>query len=285
MELVKLYVDVIFMENFIINFIILLLTRKFSKEKTNNLKLIFGAFLGASYVILLFFSLPNIFYSFGFKIIISIMIIIVSFGIKRIKNFLKIISTFYIISFIMGGTAFALIYVVNFDFKQIIIWSIILTIVLIYIAWDYIIKRNIQNKLIHVLHVNIMNTNKDIKAMIDTGNSLYDPLSKIPVIIVEYDALKEILPESIKNLFSKEDYQSIFKIPNMVKDDKWMERLRIIPYNSIGNENGLLLGIKPDNITIDENGKTLKDVILGIYAKKFSENNNYEAIIGPELIA
>ncbi|SNX52781.1 sigma-E processing peptidase SpoIIGA [Thermoanaerobacterium sp. RBIITD] len=284
MGLVKLYVDVIFLENLIINYIILYLTKRFSKAKTRNLNLFFGSFIGALYVVMIFLSLPDIFYSFSFKIIISILIIIITFGIKKLYEFIKLLSIFYMISFIIGGVAFALIYLVNFNFKQIIIGSIIISILLIYINWGYIVKKNINSNLIHVLHINIKDLKKDIKAVLDTGNTLYDPLSNFPVVIVEYNAIKDILPEGIKNLYKEGNLNDVFKIPEVIKEDEWLERFRVVPFKSVGNDNGMLVGFMPDNVIIDDNEKTLKDVIIGIYLKRLNKTGEYEALIGPELL-
>lgn len=284
LELVEMYVDVIFLENLIINYIILYLTKRFSKTNTKNINLFFGSLLGASYVILMFLSLPDIFYSLAFKIIISILMIIITFRVKRLYSFLKLLSIFYMISFIIGGAAFALIYLVNFDLKQIIIGALFISILLIYIGWGYITKKNLDSSIIHILHININNIKKDIKAILDTGNTLHDPLSNYPVVIVEYNALKDMLPEGIKNLFDKGSINDVFQISEAVNDDKWLKRFRIVPYNSIGNDSGMLVGFIPDNISIDNNVKSLKNVIIAIYLKKLNATGDYEALIGSELL-
>nr|WP_244262191.1 sigma-E processing peptidase SpoIIGA [Thermoanaerobacter wiegelii] len=49
-----MYLDVIFFENLIINYLILSLTRKFSKKGSKPIKLFLGALLGACYVLIFF---------------------------------------------------------------------------------------------------------------------------------------------------------------------------------------------------------------------------------------
>ncbi|WHE08410.1 sigma-E processing peptidase SpoIIGA [Thermoanaerobacterium thermosaccharolyticum] len=279
-----MYVDVIFLENLIINYIILYLTKRFSKSEARNIYLFFSSLLGALYVILIFFSLPNIIYSLSFKIIISILMIIITFGCKKLYEFIKIMSIFYLISFIVGGTAFALIYLVNFDLKQIIIGALFISILLIYIGWGHISKKNLESDIIHVVQININNIKKDVKAILDTGNTLHDPLSSYPVVIVEYSALKDLLPEGIKNLFDRGNIDDIFKIPKVVDDDRWLKRFRLVPYNSIGNDSDMMVGFIPDNLVIDDNKKSFKNVIVGIYLKKLSTTGDYEALIGSELL-
>ncbi|MCP2239902.1 sigma-E processing peptidase SpoIIGA [Thermoanaerobacterium thermosaccharolyticum] len=279
-----MYVDVIFLENLIINYIILYLTKRFSKSKARNINLFFSSLLGASYVILIFFSLPNIIYSLPFKIIISILMIIITFGYKKLYEFIKIMSIFYLISFIVGGAAFALIYLVNFDLKQIIIGALFISILLIYIGWGYITKKNLESDIIHVIQIDMNNIKKDIKAILDTGNTLHDPLSNYPVVIVEYNALKDLLPEGVKNLFDRGNINDIFEIPKVVDDDRWLKRFRLVPYNSIGTDSGMMVGFIPDNLIIDDNKKSFKNVIIGIYLKRLNTTGDYEALIGSELL-
>ncbi len=105
-----------------------------------------------------------------------------------------------------------------------------------------------------------------IKAYIDSGNTLKDPLSQKPVIIVE------------KNVMEK-----IIDVDNLVEGGENL-KLRLIPFKSIGKQNGMLIGIKPEYIKIKHNDiQTItKNVIVGIYDKKISKN--YSALIGLEIL-
>lgn len=279
-----MYADVIFIENLIINYIILYLTKRFSRSNTNNAKLIFSSALGALYVILIFFSLPNIIYSLTFKIIISILMVAIAFGFNRFHEFIRVLSIFYLVSFIIGGTAFALIYVVNIDIRQIIIAALFFAILLTYIGWGYISKKNIESNILYKLHIEMDNKVRDVTAILDTGNTLHDPISNYPVAIVEYNAVKELLPEKLKNVFDSMGNESIFEMTKVVDDDKWLKRLRLVPFNSIGNDSGILIGFIPDNLVVEGYRKSQKNAIVGIYFKKLNETSDYEALIGTELL-
>lgn len=120
----------------------------------------------------------------------------------------------------------------------------------------------------------------DINAIIDTGNFLREPLTGKPVIIVEKDVLKNAIPVDI--LENMEDIINGRKII----EDKYMSKIRLIPFSALGTENGLLLGIKPENFYINYQGKILenKNIIVGIYNKKLSKNNKYNALVGLDII-
>ena len=119
----------------------------------------------------------------------------------------------------------------------------------------------------------------DINAIIDTGNFLKEPITGKPVIIVEKDVLKNVIPADI--LENSQDIINGKKI-----EDKYMAKIRLIPFSALGTENGLLLGIKPDNFYINYQGKISenKKVIVGIYNKKLSRNNKYNALVGLDIM-
>ena len=118
------------------------------------------------------------------------------------------------------------------------------------------------------------------KAIIDTGNFLKEPLTGNPVVIVE----KQVLEECI----SAEILQNVQDIINgkIKVSDKYISKIRLIPFSALGTENGLILGIKPDNFVIKYQGKSMqnKNVIIGIYEKILSRNNKYNALVGLDII-
>lgn len=64
-----------------------------------------------------------------------------------------------------------------------------------------------------------------------------------------------------------------------------MSKFRVIPYNSIGKQNGLMLGFKADEvkIIIDEEERTIKNTIIGIFNQSFN-SQTYSALISLEII-
>lgn len=59
----------------------------------------------------------------------------------------------------------------------------------------------------------------------------------------------------------------------------------IIPYKSIGNENGMLLGFKPDYVIFyDDEKKYIENSVIGICNEVLSCNNVYSGIFGLEIL-
>ena len=67
--------------------------------------------------------------------------------------------------------------------------------------------------------------------------------------------------------------------------DKYIKKLKFIPFSSLGRQNGMLVGIKPDFVEIVEEQKTQKrnDIIIGIYEKSLTKDGRYRALMGIEV--
>ena len=67
---------------------------------------------------------------------------------------------------------------------------------------------------------------------------------------------------------------------------EYLTRLKLIPYSSLGKQNGMLVGIKPEYIEIEneEQIKKIENVIIGIYNKSLTKKGEYRALVGIELL-
>jgi hypothetical protein len=72
---------------------------------------------------------------------------------------------------------------------------------------------------------------------------------------------------------------------NEVNSIDGARNIRLIPFSSLGNENGVLFGFKPDYIKIyaDEE-KIQKNVVVGVFNGKLTKTNLYSGLIGLNLL-
>ena len=122
----------------------------------------------------------------------------------------------------------------------------------------------------------------NIKVILDTGNLLTEPITKTPVLIVESKKLKSIIPENVLDNIEDVMYNKCFE--NIEEDIRL--RCSIIPYSSIGKNNGIIIGFRPDYIKIyTEEGEVIrKKVIVGIYNNNIAKNGLYSGLIGLNLL-
>lgn len=130
------------------------------------------------------------------------------------------------------------------------------------------------------IKININSNTVYTKAIIDTGNFLKEPITKIPVAVVEKDILKGVIPEEILNNLS-----NIIEGKEIALGE-YLSKIRLIPFMSLGKENGMLIGIKADGLAINTQDDIvfIKNIIIGIYDGSLSKTGKYRALIGLELL-
>jgi len=273
--------------------IIIFATSIILKKEIKILRIILGSTIGAAYACIYYISNLRIYSNIILKLVLSIAIVYVSFNSKTIKSFLKELLFFYFTSFTFGGVTFALLYFISPSdilFQNGVLVGIyplkmILTGGLIGFAIILCSFKSIKNKIVKKdmkCTIKIKFEEKTIitNAIIDTGNFLKEPLTGKPVVIVENNILKEVISADIL-----ENLKDIINGTKQI-DEKYMKRLKLIPFSALGTERGLLFGIKPDEFSINYQDKEIKDnnVIIGLYDKKLSKNNRYNALVGLDLI-
>ena len=263
-----------------------------------HLRLFFASLIGAIYTIISYISKVQIYSNFILKFLLSIVIIYVAFNPQKAKNMWKDLLIFYLTSFVFGGAAFALIYIVkpqeilennglvlNSNSLKVIFISAIIAFIVVIIGFK-IVKNKISAKDMYCdLKIKINDKNIETKAMIDTGNFLKEPITNTPVIVVEHTLLYDCIPKEILNHMESILGGDFSEIPDQVKEE-YVSRLKVIPFSSLGKQNGMLLGIKAEKVIVksEEEEKKTENAIIGIYNKSLTKRGEYRALLGIELI-
>lgn len=293
-----IYIDVIFFENLIMNAIILYATGILLKIKPKQVRVIISSAIGSAYAIITYITKISLYTSLVLKVILAIIMVYIAFYPQNFKRLLKQVAIFYLASFVFGGVALYLIYYIkpqdilmrngmfvgDYALKTIMLGAIV-GFIAIKISIK-LIKTKINSKDMYCrIKFKLFEKNVETKAMIDTGNLVKEPITNVPVVIVESTLLEEILPNKILNNLENilaGDFSQISE----VMQEKYISKLRCIPFSSLGKQNGMLLGIRADEIEIEtsEDKKISTNVIIGIYDKSLTKNGEYRALIGIELI-
>ena len=290
------YIDIILLENLCMNYIILFATAYIMKIKISHIRIIASSSIGAVYSIMLYMQILPIYSSIFMKIILSVVMVYISYAPKSVKIAIKQLIIFYLISFAFGGCAFALLYFVKpqdifikngvyigtYPLKIALLGGIV-GFVITYIAFKIIKNKATKEEMIYKLKIKINDKTVEVNALLDTGNKLKDPITLVPVIVIEKQKLYNFLPKEILENIDKIIGGDSNKL--IEENIKYMSKFRVIPYNSIGKQNGLMLGFKADEvkIIIDEEERTIKNTIIGIFNQSFN-SQTYSALISLEII-
>lgn len=243
----KMYIDLFFIFNVIMDYIIIMSTNILLKRRTSYIRMILSSLIGGISSLVLFTSLNKI----VIEIVSIVIMVLISFGYKGIRYLINNILYMYILSTLLGG----IIYLFNIKVSN----SMFLTyLVIIVISIEIMILYIKENKKMRSIYNNYYKVDiyfKDREKLsligfVDTGNNLYDPYKKRPVIIVHNKYIKE---------------------------DKYI----LVPYHTI-NGNGLLKCIKPDIIFID--GIGYKGNVLIGFSDSFNFGDGVDVILHKDIM-
>ena len=294
---ITIYIDIIFLENLIMNSIILYATAIILKIRPKTIRIIISSAIGSMYGIITYVTEIQIYTSVILKAILAIIMIYVAFNPQNMKKMWKQVAIFYLTSFVFGGVTLYLIYYIKpqevFIKNGVFVGEYILKVIMLGAIVAFvtikislkIIKTKISPKDMYCkIKVKLNEKTIETRAMIDTGNLAKEPITNTPVVIVESTLLEGILPIKILNNLENILGGDFSQISDEMKE-KYISKFRCIPFSSLGKQNGMLLGIRADEILVEteEERKISNNIILGIYDKSLTKRGEYRALIGIEL--
>ncbi len=252
--------------NFVMNLYLYALLRKTLKATATCFRVWAGSALGAaaSAALLIMPGLPVFIKRFAGPAAVSIAVTAGIFKLKRASEIVKATEYLYIYAFAFGGMMkFLFSYLPFLNKAQGSIWYILGAGMLGYEAAGRWLTQLRGKRKCAICKVQIGGCGKGVwlAALVDTGNSLRDPVSGRPVSVVDGDVFDRL------------------------GDMKRPEKMKVIPYRSIGQEHGMMEGYEVPEIVIDSGGELLRQqkAILGISKTKVSTDGRYQMILHPDL--
>lgn len=272
------YADVLVALNLLVNYFLLLVSDKILKTDTKIWRLILSAFVGAVSSLYIFLPQMSFFLEIGFKISVCIIMSLIAFIPKRPKQFLRAVGVLFLITCSYAGVMMAVwhifkpngmvIYnsVVYFNISPIVLVVSSSVAYFAFIFLRYVFKLSSQTAETCSIRIELGEKKIDLKAIIDTGNSITDVFGESEVIITDKQEIKKLLGS--KNLFENGDVKP---------------RYRAIPCSTVYGT-GVLEGVRCDRAVVVNNGKTsvIKKPILAVSNTPL--NDGYNAIVNPRIL-
>jgi stage II sporulation protein GA (sporulation sigma-E factor processing peptidase) len=296
------YLDVIWALNLTFDSLLLYLTSIFLKKRIRIWRLLAGGFVGSLIILLSFTPLHTYSNHPVAKLLFSVVMVLIAFGYKRLSYFIKALMTLYVATFLIGGTLIGVHYFVQYDselttkvlltnakgFGDPISWLFVL--LGFPIAWHFS-KKNVESMEMtkiqydQVVDVTLkIDTNTFVfKGLVDSGNQLYDPLSKLPVMFVSIKNQLEGITEPIKKM--AEDPESLI-MGNEELPVEWQNKLRIVPCRVVGQEHQLIVAVKPDTILIELKGDQYicEKGLVSFTMQQLSADDAFQCIVHPKML-
>ncbi|HAQ07568.1 MAG TPA: hypothetical protein DCR24_08630 [Bacillus bacterium] len=122
-----------------------------------------------------------------------------------------------------------------------------------------------------------------LKGLIDSGNQLYDPISKMPVMIVSIAKLKDQLPREIMDIAKNPDCV-LSGIGNFSPELE--NKMRVIPCKVVGQEHQLIIAFNPESIKIVTEQESYKadKGLISFTVQELSGDDSFQCIIHPKMM-
>lgn len=278
-----LYVDTLFLLNALVDYFLLLGAARLAGEPLRRLRFGAGAALGGGYAVGMF--LPGL----GFlshplcRVASCALMLVTAYG--RSHRLLRQVVIFLALTCAFGGGIVALglmtgrgltlgqgVFYSTLDVKTLLL-SAAACYALITAALQRVGRHTAAGGELLPLRLWMEGRSVELTALVDTGNTLTDPLTGQGAIVAEGEALLA--------LFSRERCP---KREDLLDPAGGLARLgggrfHLLPYRAVGVERGLLLAVRVDGWEL--NGRSRGPVLVALSPTPVSDGGGYRALVGP----
>lgn len=283
-----IYIEQVLIDNFIINFFIILTLKAILKAKINKINMVLSSLLGSVVALLLPLFGFNLIINSLVKILLSLVMVIILKKFVKLKEYILYYLTFLFITFLYGGAClFILMYFdKNFKINNFTTYSLPLGVIVLIVFFIMIViksifknfynRKKINNYVYKIVIEN--NSEKDeLLGFLDSGNTLVDSLTGKPITVVNYSSLKNVLKDiSITDIILNKE----------TKLNKFFKNVHIIETSSIGNNKNkiMLIEVEKLEIYLDNSVNIINNAIIGLTLKNFINDLGYNALLNSKLI-
>lgn len=252
-----IYVVLVGISTFAVNFLLLLGTNRLLVANSSLLRMLLGALLGAIHSMLCTATDFQLCGGFAWNILFLFVSGLLAFGLnyQAIGKCMLYVVLSMALSWLVAGTGGG-------------IWMDLMGAVGIFFLCVKLVGQKREEEGLLPVELSYRDEKVSIWALRDTGNGLKDPISGNPVLVVG--------PKVATRLMGLTQAQ----LENPVEAVGDLPGLRLIPYRTVGKNNGFLLGMRLSNIKI---GDWQGSSIVAFAPCGLGEQQAYQALTGGNL--
>lgn len=272
----EIVVEYALLDNFLIDMIILFVSCKLEHEKISVARLCISSLFGAICALLMpLLSCAN-FLIIGVKLLIGVVMVLIANKCSTFKKFVLDYFIFLSTTAVFGGVGIGVLYLffgsVTLTSGFVVSSPLFMSAIYIAIfAWVYGVVASIKffyrkknrNEFTFVVELECKDKKVESMAYLDSGNTLVDPVTKRPVVIIGLKTFNKLHKDvALENLLMKK------------LDKIKIEGAHYIEYQTLNNQKMSMLITPIDRIKMknkkEKNG--LKDCVLGLSFAKFQKS-------------
>lgn len=288
------YVDILIMTNFIVDYFLLMLTSFLLSAKVKRWRLFLSAFLASLTALVIFAPELNAFVEFIVKFLFSLLIVLIAFGYKNMKRYIKAAVLFFASNVIFAGGALlvwslfaprGLVVHNGAVFYNISPITLLLSVTAVYLVSLFVSKIISKRRASGGEYsVNLFFDGKSVsvQGIVDSGNMLKDSISLSPVIVCDIRKVRPLLNSELEKILCRQNFEIGFY--SDIINSPYKNKFRVIPFESLSGS-GVMAALVLDKAEIvKENKKSeVKNVVMAVTDKKIA-GGEFDVLLNPELI-
>lgn len=260
-----LYIDVLFLENLLLNYLLLTVLARLMKLSPGWLRKILSSALASLLLCLIFACFPQcplpVFLAVHAALGAAMVLTGLHIGIHRPVLLVRALILLYLSSFLLGGIFGWLTNILRLPVYPFAGISL-LSYWILSLAARWAARFRQRERHIFAVVLGFHGRTLKLRGLLDTGNSLRDPISGKPVSLLNQE-LQKVLCGTEETLCYP------------------------VPYHSVGKQSGLLPAFYADFLQIEtEDGVSVRTErpLLGITKEPLSSKNEYDILLHPDLL-
>ena len=257
----ELYIDVFFLENFMLDSLLLLIVNRMLNNGRTYGRIVLGGGLGSLLTCLVIvIPFPSVIRLILFHTVVNSAMLFAGLRITRPAQFVQALLVLYAAAFAVGGIM--QVFRPYMRYVSIFYTAAAVSGVVFLQLWKVV--THIHRSQEKILKVTLYTDygQKSIKALLDTGNELRDCYTGDPVNIIDPGTAAEIW----RHMEQKKGF-------------------RLIPYRCVGGESLMKVFRMPKMCVHMEEDKWIENPLVGIGEAYLSGNREYEMILNPAIFS
>lgn len=279
----EVYLDAVFLTNFIMDFILLRLLTRIFRYESSWLRLILGAVIGAVGSCLILWIPTDSFLPAAILLHGVSAVFMVKTGCRvRTKSMLvQAVTALYFTAFLCGGFWEVLSSKRGITPKTFLLFAAVTYAVLDCAA----LVRNywkMRTGNLYKVHISYQGNVLFVKGFYDTGNQLMDLGSKKPVSVASWKMLEQLLPRAV--------FCSLRAYPQETEacsKGEWRNlKPHFLTFQSVGNPSGLAIAVTLDEMCIHGERRMIwiHRPVIAIPQEEFLAKKDYQIILNANLL-
>ena len=282
-----IYVDTLFLLNALVDYLLLLASARLAGEPLARLRFLLGAALGGAYAVAIF--LPGLAFLARPLCRLASAVLIVLAAFWRSRRLLRQVVIFFALSCAFGGgvLAIGLLGGRGLTLSGGVLYSEMdLKIVLLSAAGCYGVLTLVFQRVgqhtgpsgeLKPVRLTLGERHVDMTALVDTGNTLTDPVTGRPVLVAEAEGVEKLLPPGVRPEAAElRDPAGVLER----LEDPWRRRFCLLPYRCVGVDRGLLLCLRLDRVQVGEEDRG--PMLAALSPTPVSDGGGYRVLIGAQ---